>query len=268
MMDEKNHPRNKWEDENIMDMEWDLLEEDEERGDKRSKPVFKIGAVIILLAFIAFSYAWLLYLRPPHLDFLKQNRILSDEELVRRCKPAIVNIIATRAKAAENSQGTGFNLESQGLIVTNRHVVEGASSVEITFSEEKRYFSRDIQIIDGYDLALVRLDGEELPFLPVVNDQLPEPEQTVTIIGNPRGFQRVSARGEVEEYYKNETGMLVFTIAAAIAPGSSGSPVLDEEGHLVGIVYATGTININGENQERALAIPASALDFQSRDKL
>lgn len=260
-MDDKNQPENTWENENIQDIEWNMLEEDEAGEDKRSKPVFKIGAVIILLAFVAFSYAWLPYLWPPHLDFLKQDKTLSEEALVRQCKPAVVNIQAAKTGGTgTRSQGTGFNLKPQGLIVTNRHVVEGASSVEVTFSDEKRYFSREIEIIDGYDLALVKLDGKDLPTLAAVNDQMAELGQTVTIIGNPRGFQRISARGQVKEYFKTETGNQVFSIAAAIAPGSSGSPVLDKTGHLVGIVYATGTVKIEGKEQNRALAIPANAL--------
>ena len=254
-----------WEFENTIDEEWELLEEDEERGNRLNQPVFKIAAIIILLAFVAFSYAWMPFLWPPHLDFLKQNKALSEDDLVRQCKPAVVNIQTTKTAGGVSSQGTGFNLTPQGMIVTNRHVVEGASAVEVTFSDGNRLFSQDIDLIEGYDLAIVRLKSKDLPFLPVVTDQLSEIGQTVTIIGNPRGFQRVSSRGEVKEYYKTETGMLVFTVGATIAPGSSGSPVLDEKGRLVGIIYATGTLTIDGEEQNRALAIPATALGYESQ---
>ena len=272
-MRDENQPQNEWEIENTIeeewefentiDEEWELLEEEEERVSRLNQPVFKIAAVIILLAFVAFSYAWLPFLWPPHLDFLKQNKALSEEELVRQSKPAVVNIQTTKTGGGVNSQGTGFNLAPQGMIVTNRHVVEGASAVEVTFSDGNRLFSQDIELIEGYDLAVVNLNGKGLPFLPVVTDQMAEIGQTVTIIGNPRGFQRVSSRGEVKEYYKTETGMLVFTIAAIIAPGSSGSPVLDEKGHLVGIIYATGTLTIDGQEQTRALAIPSTALNHE-----
>ncbi|NLX01721.1 MAG: trypsin-like peptidase domain-containing protein [Syntrophomonadaceae bacterium] len=272
-MRDENQPQNEWEIENTIeeewefentiDEEWELLEEEEERVSRLNQPVFKIAAVIILLAFVAFSYAWLPFLWPPHLDFLKQNKALSEEELVRQSKPAVVNIQTTKTGGGVNSQGTGFNLAPQGMIVTNRHVVEGASAVEVTFSDGNRLFSQDIELIEGYDLAVVNLNGKGLPFLPVVTDQMAEIGQTVTIIGNPRGFQRVSSRGEVKEYYKTETDMLVFTIAAIIAPGSSGSPVLDEKGHLVGIIYATGTLTIDGQEQTRALAIPSTALNHE-----
>ncbi|CFX46364.1 Peptidase S1C [Syntrophomonas zehnderi OL-4] len=241
--------------------ELEIAEEGDIGGSRLNRPIIKISAVIILLTFIVFSFAWLPIFWPPHLDFLKQNQALSEEELVRQSKHAVVNIQATKTAGATRSQGTGFNLTAQGMIITNRHVVEGASAVEITFSDGKRLFSQDIDIIDGYDLAVIRLKSKNLPFLPLVTDQLVELGQTVTIIGNPRGFQRVSSRGEVKEYYQTETGMQVFTVAATIAPGSSGSPVLDEKGRLVGIVYATGTLTIDDKEQSRALAIPATALN-------
>lgn len=260
-MDDKNQPENRWENENTLDPERDMLEEDEAGEDKPGKLIFKIGAGITLLAFLAFSYAWLPLLRPPHLDFLKQDKTLSEEALVRQCKPAVVNIRVTKTGGTgARSQGTGFNLNPQGLIVTNRHVVEGASSVEVTFSDENRYFSRKIKLIDGYDLALVKLDGKDLPALAVADDRIAELGQTVTIIGNPRGCQRISARGQVKEYFMTETANQVFSVAATVAPGSSGSPVLDATGRLVGIVYAAGTVKIEGKDQNRALAIPAAAL--------
>ncbi len=261
-MDENNHFQNEENKNIITEEEWELWEEDETTAGKRNHPAVKIGAVIILMAFIAFSYAWLPFLWPPHLDFLKQDKALSEEDLVRQSKPAVVYVQTTKTGGAVTStQGTGFNLEPQGIIVTNRHVVEGASAVEVTFSDGNRLFSQDIDLIDGYDLAVVKLKGKDLPFLSVVTDQMVEIGQTVTIIGNPRGFQQVSSRGEVKEYYKTETGMLVYTIAATIAPGSSGSPVFDEKGQVVGIIYATGTLTIDGEEQNRALAIPATALN-------
>ena len=250
--------------------EWEAgtTEEEEELGeDKSGKLVLKIGAVIILLAFVAFSYAWQPIFWPPNLDFLKQDQTLSEEELVRQCKPAVVNLQVIKTAGPRTiGQGTGFNLEPEGKIVTNRHVVEGASSVEIIFSDGNRFFSRDIELIDGYDLAIIRINGNNLPTIPVVNNRLVEVGQTVTIIGNPMGFQRISARGEVESYFKTKTGMLVFTITALIAPGSSGSPVLDGTGHLVGIVFATGTVTIDGEDHSRALAIPATAMSQIAKD--
>lgn len=241
--------------------DWNMLDEDEAEGSKWLKCILKITAILIITAFIAFSYAWLPSILASNLDFLKQDKALSEDDLVRRCKPAVVNIQTTKiGAAATHTQGTGVNLKPQGMIITNRHVVEGASVVEVSFSNGSRLSSQDIEFIDGYDLAVIQLQGQNLPFLPMITDQIAEIGQSVTIIGNPQGFQRVSCRGEVKEYYKTSTGRLVFTIAVPVAPGSSGSPVLDEKGRLIGIVYAAGKVAVDGEEQDRAIAIPAAAL--------
>ena len=237
-------------------------EDDEYEARPGKRRLLKFGVVLTLLAFLALSYAWLPLLLPPQLDFLNQNKGLSEEELVLQAKPAIVNVRTTRSGAlANSSQGTGFNLQPEGLIVTNRHVVESASSVEITFSDDRRFISQDIEFIAGYDLAVIRLKGQELPFLASVSDSWPEVGQVVTIIGNPRGFQRISSRGEVESYFKIATDLPIFSINANIAPGSSGSPVLDDSGQVVGIIYATRTQRIDGQDQQRALAIPATVIN-------
>ncbi|MDD2234607.1 MAG: serine protease [Desulfitobacteriaceae bacterium] len=211
------------------------------------------------MAFVALSYTWLPSVWTINFDFLKQDKTLSEDDIVRQCRPAVVIIQATGTGEATGAQGTGFNLEPDGMIVTNRHVVEGASTVEVTFSDDKRLFSQDIDLLDGYDLAIIWLKGNGLPSLQV-SDKMAEVGQSVTIIGNPRGFLGVSCRGEVKEYYRTDSGMLVFTIGVTVAPGSSGSPVLDEQGRLVGIVYAAGKIAADGEEQDRAIAIPATAL--------
>lgn len=236
----------------------DIDEEDQYQDNPRKKRIFRLTVVLTILAFIGLSYAWVPLLLPPHLDFLNQNRTLAEEDLVIQSKPAIVNIHANKPGTVSNSQGTGFNLHPEGLIVTNRHVVESATSVEVTFLDDRRFISQDIQYIAGYDMALIKLKGNELPSLTVVSDR-PKIGETVTIIGNPRGFQRISARGEVENYYKADD-MLVFGINAPIAPGSSGSPVLNGSGDVVGIIYATRTYHLDGQDQQQALAMPTTAL--------
>jgi len=266
-MHEKNRPEkpeNEWELNNPLDEEWDTeegdtMDEDEAGGERRNHPLFKIAVILIIIAFVALSYAWLPSIWTINFDFLKQDKTLSEDDIVRRCRPAVVTIQTTITGEAAGIQGTGFNLEPDGMIVTNRHVVEGASTVEVTFSDEKRLFSQDIDLLDGYDLAIIRLKGKGLPSLRV-SDRTAEVGQSVTIIGNPRGFPGVSCRGEVKEYYKTDSGMQVFTIGVTVAPGSSGSPVLDKQGRLVGIVYAAGKIAVEGEEQDRAIAIPATAL--------
>lgn len=229
---------------------------------RRSWPI-RIGAVLLLVAFVAFAYAWLPKILPPHLDFLQQNQELSQDQVVVASRPAVVGIKAvdpSSSVSGSTRSGTGFNIHPQGLIITNRHVVEGAQSVQITFYEDKTIVSDSIELVDEADLAVIRLQEADLPYLPLSN-QVAEPGQTVTIIGNPRGVSRVAVRGTIKEYYSSSgSAPLVFSIEALIEPGSSGSPVLNEQGQVVGIVYALRTQNIDGQEAKLALAIPITYL--------
>jgi serine protease Do len=99
-----------------------------------------------------------------------------------------------------------------------------------------------------------------LPYLPI-SDHFAETGDMVTIIGNPRGVSRVAVRGTVRDYYQGSSAApLVFSIEAPIEPGSSGSPVLNEQGQVVGIVYALQTQTSSSQESRLALAIPIAYL--------
>lgn len=231
-------------------------------GKPRRKWLVRLAAAVALVAFLAFSYAWLPLILPSHFDFLRQDKSLSSESLVKASKPAVVTIktVDSNGMPGSSRDGTGFNIDSSGLIVTNRHVVEGAASIEITFFNEQHFFAKDYNIIEGYDLATVRIKGHGLPVLPI-SSGLPATGEEVTIIGNPLGFKRVSARGAVQGYYEGgQAGPTVFAILATVEPGSSGSPVINNQGQVSGIVYAITSIEQAGKEVRCSLAIPASAL--------
>ncbi|MGI5887151.1 MAG: S1C family serine protease [Syntrophomonadaceae bacterium] len=231
---------------------------------RRSWPI-RIGAAVLLVAFVAFAYAWLPRILPPHLDFLHQNQELSQDQMVIDSRPAVVGITVVKkdmvpSVSRSTSYGTGFNIDPQGVIITNRHVVEGAQSVQINFDDDKQIVSDSIELMDGADLAVIKLKETNLPYLPL-GDQPAEPGETVTIIGNPRGVSRVAVRGTVKEYYSgSDSAPLVFSIEALIEPGSSGSPVLNEKAQVVGIVYALRTENSDSRESKLALAIPITYL--------
>jgi S1-C subfamily serine protease len=249
------------------DLLFDLDEGDEAEElnfpPKRSRLVFKIISALLLLAFVAFSYPDISAIWSDKLSFLEQNSTLAGDEIVKECKPAVVNIQArdTGSVTGSSVKGTGFNLAPDGFVITNRHVVKGASQVQVTFSDGSSYYSREIQTLDSFDVAIIKLHGRDLPILKAVFDQTVQSGQTVTVIGNPLGYERISTRGKVGDFYNGgDAGAVIFDIAVTVEHGSSGSPVLNEKGQVVGIIFGTTTINIEGQQKTRALAIPINEI--------
>ncbi len=157
-------------------------------------------------------------------------------------------------RCAGLSVGSGFPVDEHTL-VTNRHVVEGARDLQLETAD-----GRDIEVTATgsatvADLAVVRTDQELPQALPLAVAD-PVPGQLVTVVGYPEGGPRTVSRGVVEGFVQDplggETQVIVST--ATVAPGNSGSPMLDDSGAVVGVVYAAET------ESGRAVAVPVSVL--------
>lgn len=244
----------------LFDDEDEVMEESRSR--KVGRLVFKLIAVLLLFAFLAFSYQDLAEICSSKLNFLAQNQSLSGDEMVKKCRPAVVSIqsLDTDGLAGSFVRGTGFNLEPYGLLITNRHVVDGAKQVQITFSDGNVYFSNDITMVDNFDIAIIKLHEKGLPTLKAAVDQTVQTGEVVTVIGNPLGFERVAVRGKVGEFHNGgSAGSVIFDIGVIINSGSSGSPVINQKGEVIGIVFAQ-TIGEKDNQQSSALAIPINAI--------
>lgn len=234
---------------------FDFNEPDDENYPKSKKRLFlAIIAGIILITFVIWSF--------PHigiifsdLSFLKQNQQLKDEEIVQNSLPSIVSIEVKGEGNINNRKGTGFNISSGGLILTNYHVVEESSSIKVIFPDGQYFFSDDYKQIANADIAIIKLTAQGLPYLSLDLQQIIKPEDLVTVIGNPLGYKQISVQGNVGSHYKFEDYQ-IFEIKAPIKKGSSGSPVLNSSGDVVGIVFAHGDFELDGKIEYRALAIP------------
>ncbi len=161
----------------------------------------------------------------------------SVEEIAERAIPSVVQIVTYDITGAQRGQGSGFFI-SPRKIITNEHVVYGAYSAEV-FSEEK-YYDRVtvLNAREDMDLALLSVDAEnESPLQTNQHGEL-KPGQRVIAIGNPLGLEKTLSDGLISAV-RSIDHLQILQITAPISPGSSGGPLLDEEGRVIGVVSAT-----------------------------
>jgi Do/DeqQ family serine protease len=214
--------------------------------------------------------------------------MLSYAPVVQRAAPAVVNVYA--AKLVENrnpffddpffrrffggsdssvpreqvqrSLGSGVILDPAGLVVTNHHVIEGASEVKVALAD-KREFEADIVLKDTRaDLAVLRLKDahESFPALELGNSDAVEVGDVVLAIGDPFGVGQTVTHGIVSALARTQVGITDYQFFiqtdAAINPGNSGGALVDLNGRLIGI--NTAIFSRSGGSQGIGFAIPGN----------
>lgn len=220
---------------------------------------FRLVAAFTFLAFLAFVFltTWP-GLTLPSLDFLKQSEKLSQNSVVSSLKQHVVRIdtiSVTTGRTAGQKSGTGFNISPQGVIITNRHVLSGALKVTVTFADGKIFAAKSFQSSSDSDLAVIYLGASNLPSATVNTVKSVREGEKVLIIGNPLGIGNVAAEGIVASYVRvADFARPVLAINASIHPGSSGSPVFDQNQQVVGVIF--GVITPEKESEPQGVALP------------
>lgn len=156
---------------------------------------------------------------------------LTLEQLVGRTIPSIVQI------RTHNAQGSGFLLDSSGLIVTNQHVVGSAFSVKVKLYDGTTLTGRVLRRDPVSDAALVKLEGDihDISGLPICHTDVVRVGQSVVAIGNPLSLSNTVTQGIVSGFRRNPSRNLIQT-DTAVNPGNSGGPLLNRDGTVIGIV--------------------------------
>lgn len=150
--------------------------------------------------------------------------------------------------------GSGFALEEH-LLVTNRHVIEGALAIQVSTYDGREVDVGTAAVATIADLALVRT-VEALPAAVLVAASDPEVGDPISVVGYPSGGPLTTSFGTVLDYTDDPLGAnveRVFVTDAPVEPGSSGSAVVNEDGNVVGVVYARS-------DEGQSFAVPVSML--------
>ena len=207
--------------------------------------------------------------------------------LVKEAAPAVVNIYArivrpgraspfqgdpffeeffrgfgsTRPRV-QNSLGSGVILSTDGIVVSNYHVVGQATDIRVVLADRREYAARVLLGDQESDLAILQLDGaEDLPFLSLRDSDQVEVGELVLAIGNPFGVGQTVSSGIVSGLARsgaasgNARGYFIQT-DAPINPGNSGGALIDVNGDLIGI--NTSILSRSGGSNGIGFAIPAN----------
>jgi serine protease Do len=226
--------------------------------------VFSRGffGVLVLVLLAAVNIGWAASAIPENPDIVA--------DIVERVSPAVVNIDTLRIavyrsplapffsdpffrrffgdipelerRVPQKGIGTGFVFRSDGYILTNEHVIRGANKIKVTFIDGKEYEGKVIGADPLTDIAVVKIDADNLPTIPLGDSDKARVGEFVIAIGNPYGLShtvtvgvlsakgRPISAGDSGREYEN-----FLQTDAAINPGNSGGPLLNLRGEVIGI---------------------------------
>ncbi|BFH11657.1 serine protease [Paenibacillus melissococcoides] len=228
-------------------------EEDLEPGPRRKWMAKSITILLALLLFGNVIAFWPQIYNLPALRFLHADKELSQSEQIQQFKQAVVVV------NARDRKGTGFNVSAEGIIITNRHVMAEDKTGSVTFQNNKTYLADVIASDAALDVAVLKLrdSPDALPALPLETNSGWREGSQVHIIGNPLSFYHIAIEGKIlglTPLQQRERPVLM--IQAPIHSGNSGSPVLNEQGRVIAVVFATSTVKQGEESIDVGLAIP------------
>jgi tetratricopeptide (TPR) repeat protein len=174
-------------------------------------------------------------------------------EIVAKAKPAVVEIVTRDATGKPKTLGTGFFVSPDGLVVRNQHVIEGSNSIMALNNNGAIFLlERVVAQPPGVDLVVLKFHATDVPFLSLGKSTTAVEGQRVIVIGNPTGLTGTVSDGIISAFRESRS---FIQITAPVSPGSSGSPVMDEDGQVIGVATLQ-----NAEGQNLNFAIPVEKI--------
>lgn len=164
-----------------------------------------------------------------------------------------------------HSSGSGVIISDDGYIVTNNHVIEDATNIEVVMNNNQRFYAKLVGADANTDLALLKIKAQNLPFVPYGDSDGVQPGEWVLAIGNPFDLNSTVTAGIVSAKARNigilqeKNGLSIEAFIqtdAAVNPGNSGGALVNLSGELIGVNTAIATSS--GSYQGYSFAIPVS----------
>ncbi|MFD1037615.1 S1C family serine protease [Virgibacillus byunsanensis] len=207
----------------------------EEREPKPKRPFPKWAFWLIAFAMV-FNIVALLpqTFSIPAIDFLITSAKLSTQDDIKAYKKSVV-VVET-----EDGRGTGFSISSDGTILTNHHVIEGEDTVTVAFPDNGLFSADVVETHPSVDLAVLEVEEEGLPYLDLAEQTTFEQGEPINFIGNPLRFNGIANEGTIIDYTQLDSwDEHVLMIKAPVYRGNSGSPIINQDGKVIGVVFAT-----------------------------
>lgn len=158
--------------------------------------------------------------------------------------------------------GSGFIYDPRGYILTNRHVIKGADEIIVTLEGGKKMKARIVGSNSKTDVAVIKVDGSNLPHVKLGDSQTLDVGDLVLAIGNPFGLTQTVTSGIVSAKGRSKMGILEYEdfiqTDAAINPGNSGGPLVNIDGEVVGM--NTAILSGSGGYMGIGFAIPVNII--------
>lgn len=221
----------------------------EEQKPKRPFPKWVFWLIAIFMV-INISAAIPNFFSLAAIDFLKTSAQLLINDDVQEYRESIALIDTGESK------GTGFTYTSDGYILTNYHVIDRPGRIIVYLPDDGPYSATIEKTFPDIDLAILKIDGENLPHLKLANEAVFERGEHFYFIGNPLSFSGIANEGEIIGWSDASLETEVMMLQAPVYRGNSGSPVINHTGEVIGVIYATRQ---SDEHGKVGLAIPIEA---------
>ncbi|SMB83509.1 MORN repeat-containing protein [Desulfonispora thiosulfatigenes DSM 11270] len=214
-------------------------------------PVITEGRVLVPLRFISEALG-------AKVDWLDETRIVridktfEPREIVKLSEESIVSLEAYNTHGDLFASGSGFIIEDSGKIVTNYHVIKGATKIDVILLNGKKHTVTNILNYDEYrDIAILKINADKLASVKLGDSGRVSSGDRVIAIGNPLGLPNTVSEGLISNSKRLFAGQMFLQTTAPLSKGSSGGALINNRGEVIGITsafFSTGQ-NIN-------LAIP------------